>query len=433
MQSPKTKKWLINLSCIILLIGLLSCKKNQPVAEVKAPEPITGIAVPLAGNAYITKGVSGGTESINESGLTNWTSADAVCSGYFKVEQSGELQVALRLKVSGTSKLKVSINGTPFELTVTNSGYDNIAAGKVTLTKAGYVKVDLQGISKTGAAFAEVSDLIVYGPVSFAGVKFANDPANFYWSRRGPSVHLGYTAPAGTNTEWFYNEMTVPVGEDNIGSYFMSNGFGEGYFGIQVNSTTERRVLFSVWDPAVGKTTLVKKGANVVTNTFGGEGTGGQSYLLYNWSPGVTYKFLTQGKPDGNGNTIYSSWFYATEQSQWLFIATWLRPNTSKYLTGLHSFLENFIDRNGWMGRKVYYDHQWARSSDGNWAELTTARFTGDATASNQQRFDYAGGAENDRFYLRMGGYFDNPVATNQQFNRPAKSITPVIDLSLLP
>jgi hypothetical protein len=44
-------------------------------------------------------------------------------------------------------------------------------------------------------------------------------------------------------------EITVPVGQDPIGSYFMANGFGEGYFGFQVNSKTERRVLFSVWSP----------------------------------------------------------------------------------------------------------------------------------------------------------------------------------------
>ena len=29
----------------------------------------------------------------------------------------------------------------------------------------------------------------------------------------------------------------------------MANGFGEGYFGIQVNGPNERRVLFSVWSP----------------------------------------------------------------------------------------------------------------------------------------------------------------------------------------
>jgi hypothetical protein len=34
--------------------------------------------------------------------------------------------------------------------------------------------------------------------------------------------------------EWFYSELKVPEASDVIGSYFMANGFSEGYFGIQV-------------------------------------------------------------------------------------------------------------------------------------------------------------------------------------------------------
>src|SRR5690606_40657805 len=76
-----------------------------------------------------------------------------------------------------------------------------------------------------------------------------NEGNYFYWGRRGPSVHLSYTTPADKDIEYCYNEITVPEGEDVVGSYYMANGFGEGYFGIQVNSATERRILFSVWSP----------------------------------------------------------------------------------------------------------------------------------------------------------------------------------------
>ena len=134
----------------------------------------------------------------------------------------------------------------------------------------------------------------------------------------------------------------------------MANGFGEGYLGIQVNSPTERRVLFSVWDADSGKTTLAKKGEDVVAQGFGGEGTGGQSYLVFNWQAGTTYKFLTQGKPDGAGNTIYTSWFFAPEAGNWKLIASWKRPNTSTYLTRFHGFLENFNPDEGYQKRKAY-------------------------------------------------------------------------------
>jgi hypothetical protein len=56
----------------------------------------------------------------------------------------------------------------------------------------------------------------------------------FHWGSRGPSVHLNYESPENTDIEWFYNEVTVPEGEDIIGSYFMANGFAEGYFGIRL-------------------------------------------------------------------------------------------------------------------------------------------------------------------------------------------------------
>ena len=46
----------------------------------------------------------------------------------------------------------------------------------------------------------------------------------------------------------FYNEVTIPKDADPIYSYYMACGFARGYFGIQVNSPTERRVIFSVWD-----------------------------------------------------------------------------------------------------------------------------------------------------------------------------------------
>lgn len=54
---------------------------------------------------------------------------------------------------------------------------------------------------------------------------------------------------AAKEIDYFYSELRVPKGLDTEGSYFMANGFNVGYFGMQVNSPTERRFLFSVWSP----------------------------------------------------------------------------------------------------------------------------------------------------------------------------------------
>ena len=74
----------------------------------------------------------------------------------------------------------------------------------------------------------------------------------------------------------------MPAGGDVIGSYFMADGFAHGYFGMQVNSEKERRILFSVWSPyntqnpdeipQDQRIELLKKGDGVHTGKFGNEG-----------------------------------------------------------------------------------------------------------------------------------------------------------------
>ncbi len=391
----------------------------------------TTSTVALAGNAFVTSAPSGAEEVINDNGLANWSNANAVTSAYFRMASAGSVTIGLDAYLAGSSNstIRVTVNGTPFTVALAGTTAKTYAVGTVNVTAPGYVKVDLQGVSKDGGYFGDVSALKV---TTTATVNYANDATNYYWSRRGPSVHMGYTTPA--NTQYFYNEMTIPTGQDPVGSYFMANGFGQGYFGIQVNSATERRILFSVWDADSGaKTTLVSKGTGVVDNTFGGEGTGGQSYLVYNWVAGNNYRFITRATPDGAGATSFSAWFYAPETGAWRYIATWKRPETTTYLTGSYSFLENFNDANGYTGRRVLYANQWARNASGTWSEVTTARLTGDATVTNAQRMDYAGGLDGGSFYLRNGGFFADYVPVNQNFTRPATGQQPTVDVNSLP
>ncbi len=414
-----------------------ACKKNETASSSPEPlaVPVTNIAVPLGGNAYITQSLSGFTEKITESGLENWTDINTTATVYFRLAQTGLLHVAIKAKAtSGNCVIKVLVNGTPFTINLSGKSYKEYFAGTVSISAVGYVKVDLRGVSKTGAYFAEVSDIMIGGGAATANVNFANDAANYYWSRRGPSCHLSYTIPSA-DKEYFYSELTVPAGEDKIGSYFMANGFGEGYFGIQVNSSSERRVLFSVWDPAAGQglTALVRKGTDVTAGRFGGEGTGGQSYIIFNWLPATTYKFLTQAKPDAAGNTVYTSWFFAPEVGSWKLLATFSRPNTSKHLTNFHGFLENFHDYRGYLGRKALWTNQWVRTTNGTWTEITEFKFTVDATGANKQRLDFAGGVENGKFFLQNGGFFANYTAANTLFTKPATGIPPSLDFIALP
>jgi hypothetical protein len=275
--------------------------------------------------------------------------------------------------------------------------------------------------------------------------KFVRDNIDqrFYWGRRGPSVHLSYEIPENVKVKWFYNEMTIPKDKDPIGSYFMSNGFKEGYFGIQVNSLKERRILFSVWSPFPTdnpkeipenqKIKLLKKGENVYTGEFGNEGSGGQSYLVYPWKSGVTYQFLTSVKPDNQGNTTYTAYFKDPENTKWILIASFLRPQTSTWYTRAHSFLENFNDKLGYLNREVQYQNQWVVDDNGKWYSLHKAKFTGDDIARRQYRLDADGGTKGGSFFLRNGGFFNSTTSLNSNFSLPPSTQKPDIDFNSLP
>lgn len=441
--------FLVALTTVAISCSKTSEKLNPVLEDSSSKEtelPDSSLKkVDLAGNAFITVKPSGATEEISSSGLSKWTNAEAISSVYFRVSKAGRLFVKIRAKLASaadSSRIKVTINGSSKEVKVTTSDFATYTAGYFD-AQAGYVKVDLQGISKSGRYFAEVPQLLIGGPATTGEVLYSNDPSMYYWARRGPSCHLRYSIPTKEAIQYYYGEVTVPVGEDKIGSYFMSNGFDEGYFGIQVNSETERRILFSLWSPYKTddpksipedmKIVLNKKGDDVYIGEFGNEGSGGQSYLRYNWKAGTTYKFLLKGQPDGKGATDYTAWIHLQDKGGWFLIASWKRPVTSKNLTGFHSFLENFEKDNGYLGRKVSFSNRWVRTVDGVWLPINEAQFTVDETYNKKQRIDALGGIENNQFYLQNGGFFSTIVAPGTKFSITAPSVKPDIDFDSLP
>ena len=186
---------------------------------------------------------------------------------------------------------------------------------------------------------------------------------------------------------------------------------------MQVNSPTERRLIFSVWDSGseakdrakVGdddKVRLLAKGEGVFADSFGNEGTGGHSHLVYNWKTGHTYRFLVAAQPDGTA-TIYSGYFFFPEKHQWGLIARFRAPKDGSYLHGLYSFDEDFSSANGQKKRLAEFGPQWIKTADGTWTELTRAVFT---HTGKDSRTDYDAGAIGSRFYLTGGGFVDGNV-----------------------
>lgn len=391
--------------------------------------------IPLLGNAFEV-GYIAGQSTIGRQSATISTATKHKTSVYFKVLGTGKLTVAIKgLSIKGAKIKGEFLNHS--KVLDFNTTTNTADLGEFDIKSAGYYHVDLSGMDGS----ADISDIVVSGSALNAGIIYCNDAKSYYWARRGPSCHLAFTAAAKSNISYYYNEVVVPKGQDLNGTYFMANGFSQGYFGMQVNSSTERRILFSVWSPFQTddpksipdseKIVMLKKGKDVYTGEFGNEGSGGQSYLKYNWEAGKSYKFLLKGIPDGNGNTDYSAWFLSPDEKGWILIASFKRPKTNTYLTGFHSFLENFNPNQGYLTREVNFNNQWVY--DGEWKKVESAKLSVDGTYLANLRVDATGGKTKTGYFLKMGGFFNDVEKPGMVFLFDNKNKMPNIDFEKLP
>lgn len=423
----------------VLLMTLIALSS---VVSLRAAE----WAIPMAGNTFRTA-PQPGRNGFQRNGTVAWGDAEGVFSVYFHISRPADLQLAIRARIKdGPSSLLTRIGNKRFRTLIDGPEIESHEIGSIKLSKAGYVRIDFQGEQKTGSDYADIHELIISSDTEDLALDYVKDNKGnmFYWGRRGPSVHLRYETPKDHQIWHAYSEIRVPEGADPIGSYYMANGFAEGYFGIQVNSQTERRVLFSIWSPF--KTDNPKdipkdqqiialaSGPGVNVGEFGNEGSGGQSYFVYPWRAGTTYRFLTQVKPDGKGNTVYTSWFGDKSANTWHLIASFRRPKTDTHLKGFHSFLESFSPSYGHIGRRAFYQNVWVHDTDGQWHECTRARFSVDATGRGRHRLDFTGGADGNHFYLRNCGFFNETGKPGETFQRSSTfSEKPDIDFESLP
>jgi len=206
---------------------------------------------------------------------------------------------------------------------------------------------------------------------------------------------------------------------------------------MQVNSPTERRIIFSVWDSgdeavdrkkveSENRVKLIGKGKGVYTGDFGNEGTGGHSHLKYLWKTGEKQRFVVTAQPVDKTFTTFAGYWFHPELQDWMLISSWKAPKEGGWLKGLHGFSENFGGNNGDLLRKAMYGNQWILSSAGKWTELTRARFSHDPTGKSD-RFDRFMGVENGQFFLSHGGFGDGFSKYGDEFTRAPLGIQPSI------
>lgn len=365
-----------------------------------------------------------------------WTDTTKRLRFYMHNARTGQLDIALQaMATKAVKQITLEVKGKTFRFSVpVSSKPREIKIGSLQLTDTGFVELVLS-TKKLLPGNAGIGNLILSGEAA-EGMRFnAKERLN------AASVHLRYPLADSIKAIGFYNEVTVPAGYDPVHSYYMATGFSRGYFGIQVNSEQERRVIFSVWDAGneaidrnkvadSNRVKLLAKGDGVVANDFGNEGTGGHSHWVYNWKAGETYRFLVTALPDSaSQTTIYTGYFFVPELQRWKLIAAFRAPRDGNTLNKLYSFNENFWGDNGHLQRRALFGNQWVQQQrGGRWVPLTDAIFTTDATGKAGDRFDIGAGITGEQFYMWNGGFKEQEAKPNDQFKRPNTSKAPLID-----
>ncbi len=363
-------------------------------------------------------------------GIDGWSDPTKHVAWHGRFAAAGKLEPTLLvvLPQGDTATLRLTMAGTALTATATGTGDQpvRVAFPTLELKEAGWQTLVLEGSAKSGKSFGRITALELAGPAA-SGAHF-----NLKSRRNTASVHLGYPLPKDGTVSCFYAEVTAR--SEPLWTYYEVCGFSRGYFGIQVNSPTERRIIFSIWDSgnegvdrakvaADDRVQLLSKGEGVVASDFGNEGTGGHSHLVYPWMVNTTYRLAVTAKPDGT-HTTYTGWFYFPERQQWGLIASFKAPKDGGWLRGLYSFDENFNGENGDQRRIAEFGNQWASGADGAWSELLRARFTHDPTGA-ADRIDRGAALNGDRFALFTGGFTGEPLKSGSELVRPASGRQP--------
>lgn len=210
--------------------------------------------------------------------------------------------------------------------------------------RAKYIKLDIPETSDGSLTIADLNWITDISNPEMMAQSFAL----LKGKRMAPSVHLRYDLP---EANMFYNELRIL--KSTPGSYFMACGFAGGYFGLQELENRKKVLIFSVWDlkedhdidalPESERTRCEYCHPSVRVARFGGEGTGGQSFMSFDWKIGEKYRFAVSCEPFGKKRTSYTAWFWMPDTKTWRKLITFSSPLQKKRkLSSFYSFVEDF-------------------------------------------------------------------------------------------
>lgn len=393
--------------------------------------PAAAQSITVPGHTAYLSPDQGGARVVADKGVMRWHDAGTKILWYGQFNKTGDLRVSLSLSPASNGRwpLQIRVAEQPRDASVNGQQGERqtVDFGSFTITKPGYHCLELSCLNEGKQPALDVESLIVSGTAA------QDAHFNLKPRRNAASVHLAYPIERTAQVSAFYCEMTGL--EDPIWSYYMACGWHRGYFGMQVNSPSERRIIFSVWDSGgeavdrnkvddENRVKLVAKGDGVYSGSFGNEGTGGHSHLKFSWKTGERQRFLVTADPVDENHTVYAGYYFRRDLGEWMLISSWKAPKEGKYMRGLYSFSENFVGRNGHVVRRALYGNQWIRTADGRWRELTRVTFSHDATGKSDRR-DRFMGLEDGQFFLSHGGFLDGYTKYGTPFDRPPTGRSP--------
>jgi hypothetical protein len=212
----------------------------------------------------------------------------------------------------------------------------------------------------------------------------------------------------------------IQVEETSLYTFYAGLVWDTGYMGLQRGgSGIFKHVHFSIWDPPGGGfADLVRAGSEVVTQRFGGEGTGWKAMWPLTWKEGTTYRLCVR-LTRTNQVTHYDSYFFDPEQGTWKYIATFRRRDALHSFSYVASFVEDFgstLENR----RSCLLGNAWLRTFDNNWIDLRTAKYATGGSKANKDA-DVVG----EFFRLETGGSTTNDTTAQTTLTRRLATMTP--------
>ncbi|HEY4415620.1 MAG TPA: DUF3472 domain-containing protein, partial [Verrucomicrobiae bacterium] len=158
-----------------------------------------------------------------------------------------------------------------------------------------------------------------------------------------------------------------------------------GYGGMQQNTSTDRRGLFSLWDSTATNLDAFVYGFNPNLSwlgdssfRFGGEGAGSQLLFQWNWSVGNTYRMAWRRFiVPGSTLVTYEGWMYDPyniNAGGWVWVGSLQRPQTTtteQNINGFEGFSEDWAGTGGI--RDISLRNVWLLNLSNQWQNISYA------------------------------------------------------------